>query len=312
MPSQIEALTASLEEHRRETRLYYQALGLPPRDLWHGRPPMVEGAPAKAAFPRSTACRQDSFEAPHFSYWARTLHEPLRYHRKLWEFVFICQSLWERGAIKDEARGLGFGVGSEPLSAFFASQGCQITATDMDVFTAEELGWTATNQHAVGKEALRKPKICPDDLFETNVTFRTCDMNAVPDDLTGFDFCWSACALEHLGSIEKGLAFIERSIDCLKPGGLAIHTTEFNAASNTDTIDNMGTVLFRKQDFQALAARLKSKGHKVAPFDFSVGDGPIDRYVDVPPYRSQPHLYMALSGFSSTSFGIIIRRGTNA
>jgi 2-polyprenyl-3-methyl-5-hydroxy-6-metoxy-1,4-benzoquinol methylase len=308
MPSQIEALTASLEEHRRETRLYYQVLSLPPQDLWHGRPPMVQGAPAKSAFPNSAPCRQESFEAPYFAFWARTLQEPLRYHRKLWEFVFICQSLWERGAIREGARGLGFGVGSEPLSAFFASQGCQVTATDMDVSQAEELGWTATNQHAVGKAALRKSRICPDDLFEANVSFRTCDMNAVPDDLTGFDFCWSACALEHLGSIEKGLAFIERSIECLKPGGLAIHTTEFNTSSDAETIDNMGTVLFRRRDFKELARRLKQKGHKVAAFDFNLGDHPVDRFIDVPPYRPQPHLQMALMGFSTTSFGLIVRR----
>lgn len=270
---------------------------------------MVEGGPAKSAFPRSLPCRQESFNAPYFAYWSRTLQEPLRYHRKLWEFVFICQALWERGALKDGARGLGFGVGSEPLSAFFAAQGCRIVATDMDATEAEAMGWSATNQHAVGKEALRKPKLCSDELFERNVTFRTCDMNQVPDDLTGFDFCWSACALEHLGSIEKGLAFIERSVECLNPGGLAIHTTEFNTSSNDETIDNMGTVLFRQRDFRALAARLKEKGHKVAPFDFEIGDGLIDRFIDVPPYRSQPHLKMALAGFSTTSYGIIIQRG---
>lgn len=309
MPSQMDQLAAALDEHRRETRLYYETLALPSPALWQGRPPMVEGAPAKSAFPRSSPCRQESFDAPYFAYWARTLHEPLRYHRKLWEFVFICQALWERDALKDGARGLGFGVGSEPLSAFFAAQGCQIVATDMDASEAEAIGWSATNQHAVGKEALRKPKLCPDDVFERNVVFRTCDMNQVPADLAGFDFCWSACALEHLGSIEKGLAFIERSIECLKPGGLAIHTTEFNTSSNNETIDNMGTVLFRQRDFRALAARLKEKGHKVAAFDFEVGDGLIDRFIDVPPYRSQPHLKMALSGFSTTSYGIIIKRG---
>lgn len=312
MQSQLNYIHAALEEHRRETRVLYNSVALPGDAVWRGRPAMIEGEPAKSAFPRSSPCRQSSFEEPYFAYWTQRLGEPLRYHRKLWEFVFICQALHERKVIRPGARGLGFGVGSEPLSAFFASQGCQILATDMDVTAAEQMGWTATNQHAVGKEALRKPALCPDDLFDRNVDFRPCDMNQVPDDLVDFDFCWSACALEHLGSIEQGLAFIERSIDCLKPGGWAIHTTEFNTASNTDTIDNLGTVLFRKRDFQTLAARLKAKGHKVVPFDFNVGDGPIDRFIDVPPYRAQPHLHMVLSGFSTTSFGIIVRRGAQS
>lgn len=312
MQTQLNTLHSMLEEHRREMRVLYNSRALPENSLWRGQPPLIEGGPAKSALPRSTLCRQDSFEQPYFAYWSQRLCEPLRYHRKLWEFVFICQALHERKVLKPGARGLGFGVGSEPLSAYFASQECEILATDMDVAAAERMGWTATNQHAVGKNALSKPQICPEEIFERNVEFRPCDMNNVPEEFVDFDFCWSACALEHLGSIDHGLSFIERSIECLKPGGWAVHTTEFNTASNDDTIDNMGTVLFRKKDFLALAARLKAKGHKVTPFDFNLGDGPIDRYIDVPPYRPQPHLYMALSGYSTTSFGIIVRRGANA
>ncbi len=166
-----------------------------------------------------------------------------------------------------------------------------------------------TSQHAAGKEALRRPLVCPDDLFEKNVTFRECDMNAIPDDLTGYDFCWSACALEHLGSIEKGLDFIVRSVECLKPGGWAIHTTELNLSSNYDTVDNLDTVLFRRQDFEALAARLTALGHHVTPFDFDPGVKPVDLYIDVPPYREDPHLKVALWGYSITSFGLMIQRG---
>lgn len=308
-PSQLELLTRALEEHRLETRLLFATLTLPPRQAWAGQPPLIDGHPADGVFPHGTVCRQESFETPWFSYWSKRLNEPLRYHRKLWEFVFICQALWERGAVSSGARGLGFGVGSEPLSAFFASQGCRIVATDMDLSNAEEMGWTLTNQHATGKEALRKPAVCPDALFEENVSFRTCDMNHVPDDLTGFDFCWSACALEHLGSIDMGLAFIERSIQCLKPGGWAIHTTEYNYGSNDETVDHTGTVLFRRQDFERLAQRLTDQGHKVASFDLEMGDGLVDRYLDLPPYRDQPHLRMALCGHATTSVGIIVQRG---
>ena len=307
--SQINAISRAMEEHRRETRLLYNSLALPDRALWYGKPELIQGEPANLAFPYSTLCRQDSFETPYFSYWTSRLSEGLRYHRKLWEFVFICQVLWERGVVIPGARGLGFGVGAEPLSAFFASQNCRVLATDIDLSKAQELGWTLTNQHAVGKEALRKPTVCPEDQFDENVSFRACDMNNVPAEFVDFDFCWSACALEHLGSIEKGLAFIERSIQCLKPGGWAVHTTEFNTSSNDETVDNLGTVLFRRQDFEALAARLAQQGHTVVPFDFNLGDGPVDRYLDLPPYREQPHLQMALSGFSTTSFGIIVQRG---
>jgi 2-polyprenyl-3-methyl-5-hydroxy-6-metoxy-1,4-benzoquinol methylase len=284
-------------------------LSLPPSAAWVDGPPLQAfSAPGDAAFPKSTLCRQSSFETPYFQYWTAKLGFELRYYRKLWEFVFICQSLWERGLVKPGMRGLGFGVGAEPLAAYFASEGCQIMGTDMEAQAAETAGWTQTAQHAVGKAALRRPTICPDAVFEANVEFSICDMNAIPDTLSGYDFCWSACALEHLGSIEHGLAFIERSIGCLKPGGVAVHTTEFNLSSNTETMTEGATVLFRRSDLEELERRVSKAGHTLAPLDLEPGLGPVERYIDTPPYRPDPHLTLALSGYAATSLGLIIQK----
>jgi SAM-dependent methyltransferase len=308
--SPLQSRLGRLEEMLRETRLLVGQTSLPPHESWltvrQSEPP----APGSQVFSRSLLCRQDSFQTPYFSYWTETLGCELRYHRKLWEFVYICQALYERGLIKEGMRGLGFGVGEEPLTAYFACQGCRITGTDMATDAAVQAGWTLTDQHAAGKEALRKPWLCADKLFDANVEFRACDMNAIPDDLTGYDFCWSACALEHLGSIEQGLAFIERSLDCLRPGGFAIHTTEYNLSSNADTVSEGGTVLFRRRDLEELHQRLAAKGHTMAPLDLDPGYGEIDRYIDVAPYRDEPHLKLALRGYAATSVGIIIQKAS--
>lgn len=304
-----DAMGLAFNEHRREMRTVLGSMSLPDESLWRNQPPQVPGHPAGNAFPAATLCRQSSFEEPYFSFWAARLGEALRYHRKLWEFVFICQVLWERGAVKPGARGLGFGVGLEPLPAFFASEGCEIVATDLSPAAAAAEGWAQSAQHAMDKAALRRPLVCPDDLFERNLSLRQCDMNAIPEDLVDFDFCWSACALEHLGSIELGLDFIVNSVACLKPGGWAVHTTEFNVSSNTETVDDMATVLFRRSDLEGLAERLNTAGHKAAVFDFEPGTKPMDLYVDVPPYREQPHLVAALMGFATTSIGVIVQRG---
>lgn len=303
------AVWHALDEHRRETRTVLASISLPDASLWRGQPPLRPGLPIFDAFPKATVCRQSSFEQPYFSYWTTRLGESLRYHRKLWEFVFICQALFERGAVRPGARGLGFGVGLEPLPAYFASEGCEILATDLSPDSADAAGWAESAQHAAGKEALRRPLICPDDLFDRNVSMQACDMNAISPDMVDFDFCWSACALEHLGSIEKGLDFIANSVNCLKPGGWAIHTTEFNLSSNTETVDNMGTVLFRRSDLEGFAARMNAAGHKAAVFDFEPGSDPIDVYVDVPPYRADPHLTTVLLGYATTSIGVIVQRG---
>lgn len=305
----LDHLSRQVDVLQRESRVLLSQLTLPPTALWLGRPAAHPGDPASAAFPCSTLCRQESFDQPWFSHWARRLAQPLRYHRKLWEHVFICQALWERGSLRPGACGLGFGVGREPLTALFAAEGCRVLATDMAATEAAALGWSQTAQHAWGLETLRHDAICSPKTFAAKVTFRECDMNAVPDDLRDFDFCWSACALEHLGSIARGVDFIEAALDCLRPGGWAVHTTEYNVSSNDHTVETGGTVLFRQRDLEAMAERLTARGHKVATFDLEPGLAPMDRYVDVAPYRVEPHLKLAVEGYAVTSVGLIVQRG---
>ena len=289
------------------------ARALPPESSWsgvlHDRPAPEPTAPGGAlVFPSSCLCRQEDMDNPAILYWLHRLGQLPAYHRKQWEFGFLCQVLHERGALVPGSRGLGFGVGEEPLSALFASYGCRILGTDQAMDQAVASGWTATHEHAAGKAALARPDICEPSVFEAAVEFEAADMNAIPDHLRGFDFCWSACALEHLGSLEHGLTFIERSLDTLKPGGLAVHTTEFNLSSNADTLDHNPTVIYRRRDLEALAARLTAAGHTVAPFDWRQGERPLDRYIDVPPFTHEPHLRLLLDGYAATSVGLIIRK----
>jgi SAM-dependent methyltransferase len=306
----MQPILARLDLIEREVRMLTRQLLMPPEHLWRGQPPVLatSAPPDSIVFDRSVLCRAQSFREPYFSYWTTQLGEALRYHRKVWEFVFVCQALHERGMLEQGRRGLGFGVGEEPLSAYFAARGCQIVGTDMSPEAAALAGWTLTAEHAAGKHTLARPNLCPPDVFERNVQFVPVDMNHVPADLTDFDFCWSACALEHLGTIEHGLAFIERSIDTLKPGGVAVHTTEYNISSNEDTVSAGGTVLFRKRDFEELQQRVEAKGHFITPFDFNPGYGHIDRYIDVAPYLVEPHLKLALEGYAITSIGMVIRK----
>ena len=149
-------------------------------------------------------------------------------------------------------------------------------------------------------------------------------MNEIPVLSDQYDFCWSICALEHLGSIQNGLDFIENSLSLLKPGGIAIHTTEFNYASDLETIEHGLTVMFRRMDFEALKERLERKGHRLLGPDYFVGKGVLDKFVDLPPFfgdegflvseqwpATQPaHLKLALDGFPSTCMGLIIQKNS--
>jgi hypothetical protein len=228
-------------------------------------------------------------------------------HRKQWEFAFIAQALHERGLLRAGSRGLGFAVGREPLPSLFASYGCEIVASDWEEQSARAAGWVETNQHASDRETLNERGLCPPDSFRALVNFRVVDMNHIPGDLRGFDFVWSSCSLEHLGSIAHGEQFIYNAMKCLKPGGIAVHTTEYNVSSNRFTIHRGDSVLFRRRDIERVARTLSASGHHLE-LDFTDGDLPLDRVVDVPPYRTEPHLKLLISRYVSTSLGLIIRK----
>ncbi|MGC8468310.1 MAG: class I SAM-dependent methyltransferase [Acetobacteraceae bacterium] len=267
----------------------------------------VTATPPTLEHPVSQACTQAQFETDAYRYWCGEIREEPRHHRKQWEFCYILQALGEAGMLAPGRSGLGYGVGTEPLTAVFAARGCAVVATDLDVAEAQRIGWAATNEHAGELAALNARGICPPERFAANVRFRVADMNAIPEDLRGFDFTWSACCLEHLGSIRQGLAFIENSLATLRPGGVAVHTTELNCSSDRDTIDHAGTVLFRRRDLMALARRLAAAGHALR-LNFNLGDQPLDVHVDAPPYAVDGHLKLLLENFVTTSFGLIVRK----
>lgn len=147
-------------------------------------------------------------------------------------------------------------------------------------------------------------------MFRALVTFAAVDMNDIPSSLAGgFDFCWSACSLEHLGSLQNGLNFIARSLETLKPGGIAVHTTEFNLTSNDKTIEAVDLSLFRRRDIEGLVETLSGQGYRVAPIDWTVGEGFAERVVDLPPFgRGEPHIRLRMGEYDITSIGLIIEK----
>jgi SAM-dependent methyltransferase len=256
-------------------------------------------------------CTEAQLRSPTFRRWLAEMRQPYRPHRKFWEWAYIAQALHERGVLRPGARGLGFAVGAEPLAAVFAARGCAVVATDLDPGTADLLAarWLTSGQHATSYDLLNARGICPADEFARRVQLRYVDMNAIPDDLTGFDFVWSSCSLEHLGSLEHGMRFLENMARCLRPGGVAVHTTEFNVLSDHRTIEAGGDVLFRRRDIEEIADRLAAVGCRLAERDYHAGDSGNDWKVDMPPYQFHQHLKLDYAGYVITSIGLIATKG---
>jgi 2-polyprenyl-3-methyl-5-hydroxy-6-metoxy-1,4-benzoquinol methylase len=261
------------------------------------------------------ACKpstQDDLESDWVGYWCQQLKIARVYHRKIWELCYVLQALSERAMLRTGNKGIGFGCGEEPLPSLLASMGIDVTVTDLDP-AQSTTGWMQTGQHTTTIDRAWSSELVGREVFDQHVSLQYVDMNHVPVQLAGhYDFCWSICAFEHLGSISNGLDFVENSLSVLKPGGVAVHTTEYNF-EDRETIDNWPTVLFQKRHFEELSQRLASRGHHVMPLDFRIGDGLLDMFVDVPPYHyhnmpQEPHIKLVVDGFPCTCFGLIVRK----
>lgn len=271
----------------------------------------------------STVCRYEHFLTDWYATWSGALPlghygidgapRPQRPHRKAWEWCAITQALDERGMLSAGRKGCGFAVGKEPLPALFAARGVDVLATDQPA-SAEADTWTTTGQHAASLDALYRPELIERPEFEKRVRFRPVDMRllGLPWE-DRFDFVWSSCSIEHLGDLSAGLAFVGQSARLLVPGGWAVHTTEFNVASNEDTLMAGDSVIYRRRDIEDLDMLLRRNGCGLAQCDFNAGSDPQDLDYDIPPYGrpDRQHIKLLLGGHIATSMLIIVRRGSD-
>lgn len=274
---------------------------------------------------RCCLATQAQMDTAPFWYWMRQIKEPPGYARKQWEHFVILRRLFDAGLLQRGRKGLGFGVGKEPLVGYFASKGVDVVATDIGLSDEIKKKWLESDQHIADISDFNSRGFCSNEEFLKRVRYAEVDMNKIPKrvrympdgeagvpsimevDGGDFDFTWSANSLDHLGSLRRGLDFMLNSLKCLKVGGLAIHTTEFNVSSNTDTLYSGGTVFYRRRDVEDFFHEVQSLGHDIAPLDLFEGNDKYDA-PDKPPYHNEPHLKLLNGKFVVGSVVFIIRR----
>lgn len=256
----------------------------------------------------SQRVRAEDFSQPWFHDRVTEMaHSTGAFNRKIWEWAFIAQVYHER--IQLDRMALGFGCGREFIPAWLASRGAYVIASDLSLDAVTE-DWTNTGQHASELDSLGWKGVCSEETLRNNVEFRAVDMNDIPEDLLQgeFDFVWSSSSLEHLGGLQAGADFLCKQMECLRPGGIAVHTTEFNFSSRDSTVDSHNLSLYRIDDLINIKRFLKSQGDLLWPFDLTPGDMEADRHVAVYPYN-EPHLSLAIGEFMSTSIALVIEKG---
>jgi len=274
----------------------------------------------------SNLCNYEDFLTNDYEKFCELIHEKKRIHRKQWEFYVIYENIKKHVKSFDGKKGLGFAVGSEVIVPLFVKLGANVTASDLDPNDPSSVAWANTNQHMSNGFNKYFDGYIKKMLFENKCEFKYINMNNIPLDLNGYDFIWSSCALEHLGSIKLGLEFIEKSLACLKPGGVAVHTTEFNYLSNDDTLETPGCVCFRKKDIEQIVTKLSHKGYSVEIINYDRHKNIVNDHVDEFPYNGsqhaiffeiqnydvmKSHINIKLDKYVSTSIYLVIKKPLN-
>ena len=264
------------------------------------RPLIVSEAPS-FKHPVSQLVSASQIYEPECERWLKRLGFPQVMDRKLWEYAYIMHALHSYANVGAGSRGIAFGCGMERAVSVLAASGATILATD---FVPEQSGhWEAR-----GLDDIYFEEYLSRSEFESRVLFQHLDMNSIPDDLEGFDFCWSTGSLEHIGGHANGLDFVVNAMKCLRPGGIAVHTTEFTISSKDAFRDSPDLSFYCRADIERLALRLINEGHMIV-LNFERGNTMADLHVDTPPYNHGMSLSAHFGSHVVTSIGLIIQKG---
>jgi SAM-dependent methyltransferase len=164
------------------------------------------------------------------------LREPPRFHRKQWEFGMILGALHAEAALRADSRGLSMGGGRERLLYAVARHVDRLVVTDL---------------YGGGSDWEEARTDDPRDFIEAHMPFpvdparieaRRMDMRQLDFAPDSFDFCYSSCAIEHIGGRDDFLGHLSEAHRVLKEGGIYVLTTEFHYGP--ETIELPGNYLF--------------------------------------------------------------------
>jgi hypothetical protein len=269
--------------------------------MLRNRGALVVRQPPNFASPTSQLVSASQFYEPRFAELVSRLSLEVVLDRKIWEYCFIVNAIETYARTGPDSRGLAFGCGMEFITSVMAAGGSDILATD---YVEQSHNWQAR-----GLEDLYSAAHVDRATFDARVRFQHLDMNQIDPGLNGFDFLWSTGSLEHIGGYDKGLSFVENAMQCLKPGGIAVHTTEFTLTSETVGHDTPTLSFYCRRDIERLAERLINAGHMIV-LNFERGQTVADTHVDTPPYNYGRTLCAHFSNHVITSIGLIIQKGT--
>ena len=173
--------------------------------------------------PLSKLCDAVDWMDPEFDRIVRTelLEEP-RLHRKQWEFAHIFRALRALGQLNGTSRGLSMGGGQERLLYAIARSAGHLTVTDL--YESGSI-WDGARTDDPDR-SIRAAAPFPVDFSRLDA--QRMDMRTLEFGDALFDFCYSSCAIEHIGGHDDFLAHLREVRRVLKQHGVYVLTTEFH------------------------------------------------------------------------------------
>ena len=187
---------------------------------------LVEARPSAsfygAAIPLNKVCRLADAHDPG---WARGYADLLFpadtgiFHRKIWEFNQTIYGLRKMRRLHPDAAALGIGCGHEELMYFLANRVGRVVGTDL--YEGAYLGGESADD-----VLLHPDKYAPFRYRRDRLEVRKMDALALDFGDGTFDFTFSLSSLEHFGRRDMKLRSLREMHRVLKPGGVAVLTTE--------------------------------------------------------------------------------------
>ncbi len=155
------------------------------------------------------------------------LREPSRLHRKQWEFAMIFLALRRLGMIRSDKVGLSLGGGTERLMYALAVNTKHMTVTDLyDPNTTWDCARTDDPDAFVRSQK-------PFEVDDSKYRALRMDMRSLDFPDRSFDFCYSSCAIEHIGNEADFITHFNEVARVLKDDGVYVLTTEVSYLQQT-------------------------------------------------------------------------------
>ena len=151
-----------------------------------------------------------------------SLRERPRFHRKQWEFARIFLALRHLGLLDRGRVGLSLGAGRERLLYALAPHVRRLFAADL---YGEDSDWA--DARCIDVEAYLREG-APFEVDTSTLTGLRMDMRALEFGEGVVDFCYSSCAVEHIGDLDDVLRHLREVRRVLRDGGVYVFTTEFH------------------------------------------------------------------------------------